>query len=178
MKFGIAVLVALVFCLSPSVYGAESDVVRVFDHKLRVTEEEMEEYLEKADLERHGFIKTIENSTTTDEFGRKRRKTTIYYKVTCDCSEVERWERILEQRLPKKLKRLDIFKTTVNEVKSRITGRKTESCTVGLEIHLGRCLKKSQKEKVGKRAAAKRCGWWSKCCGCTVCNSASIVYSD
>jgi hypothetical protein len=35
------------------VHGAESDVVRVFDDKLRLTDKEMQDYLKQADLEQY-----------------------------------------------------------------------------------------------------------------------------
>ena len=84
-------------------HGAETDVIRVFDDKLRLTNDEMEEYLKEADLERFGFTKTVEVSTETDENGKTTKKKTIYYKVTDDCSKVMFWESVLEQRLPEKL---------------------------------------------------------------------------
>ena len=67
-------------------------MVRVFDDKLRLTDEEMAEYLKQADLERYGFMKTDEFSTETDENGKTTKKKTIYYKVTDDCSRVAFWE--------------------------------------------------------------------------------------
>jgi hypothetical protein len=159
------------------VHGAESDVIRIFDDKLHLTEKEMAEYLKQADLENYGFAKTIETSTVTDEYGRKMTKKTIYYKVTDDCSNVPKWERVLEQRLPKELSESGIFSKTVKEVQSRIIGRKTKSCTVILEIHPGQCRNKNRGKTVSKRAA-RGCGWWSKCCRCSFCNSASIVYDN
>jgi hypothetical protein len=35
------------------VHGAESDVVHVFDDKLRLTDKEMQDYLKQADLEKY-----------------------------------------------------------------------------------------------------------------------------
>jgi hypothetical protein len=158
--------------LNISVHGAESDVIRVFDDKLRLTDEEMQGYLKQADLERYGFKKTVENGKTTDENGKTTTKKTIYYMVTDDCSKITFWEGILEQRLPKKLMNSQIFSTTVKEVESRISGRKTKSCTVGLEIHPGRCSKKALDNGVSKRTASKGC--WV----CIGCSSATIVYDD
>ncbi|XP_028402185.1 uncharacterized protein LOC114525161 isoform X2 [Dendronephthya gigantea] len=86
------------------VYGGESDVLRVFDENLKLTEKEMEEYMKQADLEKHGFKRNEETTTETDENGETRKKRTIYYKVTDDCSRVMFWEGVLEQRLPEKLK--------------------------------------------------------------------------
>ena len=156
---------------------AESDIVRVFDDKLDLTDKEMQRYLKQADLESYGFEKTVETSTVTDEYGKKVTKKTIYYKVVVDCLNVKKWVRVLEQRLPGKLKTMDIFSKTVKEVQSRIAGRKTKRCAVILEVHPGQCRKKSKGKNVSKRAV-RGCGWWSKCCGCRICSSASIVYGS
>ncbi|XP_028402246.1 uncharacterized protein LOC114525219 [Dendronephthya gigantea] len=168
MMFGIAIFVALVIFSSPSVYGAESDVLRVFDENLQLTEKEMEEYMKQANLEKYGFKRTEETTTETDENGEKSTKRIIYYKVTDDCSRVMFWEGVLEQRLPEKLKNLKIFSTTVKEIQNRIAGRKTKECTVGLEIHPGRCLKSSG----SKRRVARACN------GCGICWGAAIVYGN
>ncbi|XP_028402228.1 uncharacterized protein LOC114525207 [Dendronephthya gigantea] len=171
MKFSIAVLFVhvLVIFLSPSVYGGESDVLRVFDENLRLTEKEMEEYMKQADLEKYGFKRTEETTIETDENGEKRQKRTIYYRVTDDCSRVMFWEGILEQRLPEKLKNLRILSTTVKEIQNRISDRKTKECTVGLEIHPDRCLKSSG----SKRRVARGCTGW-----CLFCWNAAIVYDN
>jgi uncharacterized protein YxeA/NAD-dependent dihydropyrimidine dehydrogenase PreA subunit len=156
------------------VHGAETDVVRIFDDKLDLTDTEMQRYLKQADLENNGFEKAVEFSTVTDEYGRKSTKKTIYYKVTDDCSQVGKWQRVLKERMPGALKMTDIFSKSVKEVEIRIAGRKTKRCAVMLEVHPGRCLKKSHEKS--KRAAAKRCGWWIKCCGCGVCSRTNIIY--
>ena len=148
-------------------YGAESDVVRVFDEKLRLTEKELEDYMKQANLEKYGFTRTEETTIETDENGERRTKRTIYYKVTDDCSRVTFWERVLEQRLPEKLKRSKIFSTTVKEVQDRISGKKTKECTVGLEIHPNQCHRSSG----SKRRVARGCGF------CFICSSAAIVYA-
>ena len=148
---------------------AESDVVRIFDDKLSLSQGEMEYYLRQANLERNGFTKTTETCTETDENGKTTKKTTIYYKVTDDCSQVMFWESVLEQRLPEELKVSKLSSTTVKEVNSRIAGRRTKSCTVGLEIHQNRCLRKSSNNGVSKRGARK-CSW------CLLCFNASIQY--
>ena len=148
-------------------------MVRVFDDKLRLTEKEMTEYLKQADLENYGFTKTVEVSTETDENGRKTRKRTIYYKVTDDCSRVMFWEGVLEQRIPQALKNSKIFSTTHKEIQSRVSGRKTKSCTVGLEIHPNRCLKKTADGDVSKRESTKRNCWL-----CYWCYQAAIMYND
>ena len=97
-------------------YCSESDVVRVFDDKLDLTDKEVLRYLKQADLEHHGFKKSVEYSIVTDENGRKKTKKTIYYKVTVDCSEVGKWEKILKDRMPGALKTMDIFAKTLTEV--------------------------------------------------------------
>ena len=159
-----------------SVHGAESDVVRVFDHKLRLTNEEMEEYLRQANLERYGFTKTVEVSTVTDENGKTTKKTTIYYKVTDDCSRVAFWESVLEQRMPEKLQASKLSSTTVKEVQSRIAGRQTKNCMVMLEIHPNRCLKKSGADnKMSKRGISRGCNSKGSC---FVCWAASIQYGS
>jgi hypothetical protein len=157
------------------VHGGETDVVRVFDENVKLTEEKMRGYLKEADLEEQGFIKTVEVSTETDENGRIIRKRTIYYRKTDDCSRVMFWESILEQRLPKGLRNSKLASTTVKEVQSRIGDRKTKSCTVGLEIHPNRCAKEFPGgNNVSKRRMARGvCGWW-----CFFCWSATVVYDD
>jgi hypothetical protein len=155
------------------VYGAESDVVRVFDDKLRLTDKEMQDYLKQADLERYGFEKTVETSTETDENGKITKKKTIYYKVTDDCNRVMFWEGVLEQRMPEKLQASKLSSTTAKEVQRRIAGRKTKSCTVMLEIHPNRCLKKNSNNGVSKRSSAKGCNG-----GCFICFGASIQYDN
>ncbi len=85
-------------------HGALSDLIRIFDDMLDLTTDVMLLYLKQADLENYGFQKTVEVSTETDENGKTTTKTTIYYKVTDDCSNVGKWERVLQQRMPVKLK--------------------------------------------------------------------------
>jgi hypothetical protein len=156
------------------VHGGETDVVRVFDENVKLTEEKMRGYLKEADLEGQRFVKTVEVSTETDENGRIIRKRTIYYRKTDDCSRVMFWESVLEQRLPKGLRNSKLASTTVKEVQSRIAGRKTKSCTVGLEIHPGRCINEIPGgNSVSKRRVARRCSWW-----CFFCRSATVVYDD
>ncbi len=137
--------------------GAEDDVVRVLYEKLHITSKEMQDYLKQANLEKYGFEKNVEISTKTGKNGKTTKKT-IYYLVTDDCSRVMFWEGVLEQRLPKKLK----VSTTVKEVQSRITGRKTKSCTVGLEIHTNRFSDKTVGNGESKRTASGHgCNaWW------------------
>ena len=153
---------------------AETDVVRVFDEKLHFTEKEIFEYLKEADLEGYGFERTVEVSTETDENGKKTSKRTIYYKRTDDCSRVMFWESILDQRLPEKLRNSKITSTVVKEVKSRITGRKTKSCTVMVEIHPNRCLASAASgNSVSKRSKRAWCGLI-----CFVCKGVVIAYDD
>ena len=145
-------------------------MVRVFDDKLQLTAEEMKDYLKKADLEKYGFEKTVEETRETDEYGKTTIKKTIYYKVTDDCSRVKFWEGVLKQRMPEKLHASRLSAITVKEVQNRIIGRKTKSCTVGLEIHPNRCSKETGKSRVSKRGA-KACEW------CLICWSSSIRYA-
>jgi hypothetical protein len=157
------------------VHGGETDVVRVFDENVKLTEEKMRGYLKEADLEEQGFVKTVEVSTETDENGRITRKRTIYYRKTDDCSRVMFWESVLEQRLPRGLRNSKLASTTVKEVQSRIAGRKTKSCTVGLEIHPDRCINEIPGgNSISKRRVARavRCSW------CLFCWNAAIVYND
>ena len=130
----------------------------------------MFEYLKQANLEKHGFVKTTEVSTETDENGKKTTKTSIHYKVTDDCSKVMYWESILSKRLPKKFTNPKVFLDTVKEVESRIIGRNTKSCTVILEIHHKACKAHTAKNDVSKREARRPCFI------CGVCSSARIAY--
>ena len=132
----------------------------------------MFQYLKQADLKKYGFKKTVEVSTETDENGKQTTKTTIYYLVTDDCSRVRFWERVLEQRLPKELKSSKLASTIVKEMESRTTGRKTKSCTVGLEIHPNRCSRKSTDNKKSKRSTARICIL------CRFCFKGSVSYAD
>ena len=152
-------------------HGAESDVVRVFDDKIHLSNKKMEEYLKQADLERFGFKKTVEVSTVTDENGKTTKKKTIYYKVTDDCSRVMFWESVLEQRMPEELQASKLSSTTVKEVNSRIADRHTKSCTVMLEIHPNQCLRKSADNRVSKRGAL-----WCSPVFCLICWGASVQY--
>ena len=122
----------------------------------------MEKYLRQANLERYGFTKTVEVCTETDENDKTTSKKTIYYKVTDDCSRVAFWESILEQRMPKELRASKLSSTSVKEVNNLIAGRRTKSCTVGLEMHPNRCLKRSAYNGVSKRGA-RGCSWCGAC---------------
>ena len=145
-------------------------MIRVFDENLKLTEKQMEKYLEEADLESQGFKRTEEVSTETDENGRKRTKRTIYYRVTDDCSRVKFWEGILEQRLPKPLRNPRLTSTMVKEVQRRIADRKTKRCTVGLEIHPDRFLDEipGNTDGVSKRRVQKGSSWCGICIKCKV----------
>ena len=163
------------FCLLLSVHSIISDLIRIFDDLLDLTTDRMTYYLKLADLENHGFNKTVEFSTEIDENGKATTKKTIYYKVTDHCSQVKKWERVLEERMPVELRRSKIFSKTVKEVESRITGRKTKSCTVGLEVHPDRCLKKIPDYRVGKKGSqCRRIG--GSCCNCQWCSIAGIDF--
>ena len=132
----------------------------------------MAEYLKQADLERYGFTKTVEFSTETDENGKTTKKKTIYYKETDDCSRVAFWESVLEQRMPEKLQASKLSSTTVKEVQRRIAGRQTKKCTVGLEIHPNRCLKKSKADNGVSKRGVRGCSWGAACW------NASIQYDN
>ena len=148
-------------------------MIRVFDDKLRLTGEEMAEYLKQADLERYGFTKTVEFSTETDENGKTTKKKTIYYKVADNCSRVAFWESVLEQRLPEKLQASKLSSTIVKEVQKRIAGRQTKSCVVMLEIHPNRCLADRADNRMSKRAVSKKL-----CFLHSICLASSIQYDD
>lgn len=156
--------------------------MRVFDENLQISEQTIKKYLKEAQLEKYGFVRSEEKSTEIDEDGKKINKKTIYYIATDDCSRVMILESILEQRLPEKLRRANIFSKTVREVKSRIKGRKTKACKVGLELHvnLNRCSSDKTSNKIkndeNKRGLRRSCCNWWGCC--KVCSEATIVYAD
>lgn len=160
--------------------AAETDVVRVFDENLTLSEKEIAQCLKDANLEKYGFTRSEEKSTETDENGKKITKKTIYYLVTDDCSRVMFWESVLQQRLPKKLRESNIFMKTVKEVESRIKDRKTMTCKIGLEIHVNpnRCLIRKTADKDGniKRGLRRGCCNFFTCCNS--CSSATIIYAD
>ena len=154
--------------------------MRVFDENLQISEQEMKNYLKEAQLEKYGFVRSEEKSTETDEDGKKINKKTIYYTATDDCSKVMFWESILEQRLPEKLRRANIFSKTVKEVEKRIKERKTEACKVGLEIHVNedQCLADMSTKKSGKSKRSLRrgcCNWWNCCHSCS---RVAVIYAD
>ena len=152
------------------VHCAETDVIRVFDRTMHLSEDKIFEYLKQADLENYGFVKTTEVSTETDENGKKTTKKTIYYKVTDDCSKVKFWESVLTKRLPKKFANPKIFSDTIKEVESRIIGRNTKSCTVILEVHPNSCLE--DEKNASKRGLRRPCGI------CWSCSSVKITYGN
>lgn len=135
----------------------------------------MKNYLKKADLEKYGFKKSVEVSTDTDVNGKTRKKTTILYTVTDDCSKVMFWERVLEKRMPELLAS-NISSITVKELQDHIAGRQTKSCTVGLEIHPNRCLKKVGNNGVEKRTTSGGEGTAKDCRCFMFCSRASIQY--
>lgn len=138
-----------------------TDDVPVLDDNIDLTEEELVEYMTEADLEKHGFERTAEISTGTDENGKKTSKRTVYYKRTDDCSRMMVWESILEQRLPEKLRNSKIFSTTVKEIESRIAGRKTRRCTIIVELRPIGLVNSSDVNSVSKRGYPKGCFlWW------------------
>ncbi|XP_028402083.1 uncharacterized protein LOC114525074 [Dendronephthya gigantea] len=163
MKLCIAIFVAVVACLSESVNGGESEVIRVFDKHRNMCNEEMLRYLKKAELERLGFKKTVEVATETDENGKKTNKTTIYYLVTDHCSRARFWEGVLEHHLPEEFRSLKLTSKIMKEIESRIKGRKTKSCTLGLEIHL---LPGSNEARNKRNVARDSLPRSHKCCCC------------
>ena len=144
---------------------AETDVVRVFDPKKQLSEEAIMKILKEADLEQAGFKKTVEISIVTDENGKKTTKKTIHYMVQDLCSRAGFWEGVLEQRLPDYLLSSKLGSTFVREIQSRIKGRKTKYCKIGLEIHPNQCATRG----VAKRSK-RGCSW------CLFCWNAKIVY--
>ena len=136
----------------------------------------MEDHLKQANLERYGFKKTVEVSAETDENGKTTKKTTIYYKVTDDCSKVAFWESVLEQRMPEELQASKLSATTVKEVQRRIAGRQTKGCMVMLEIHPNQCVKKGSVDNgVSKRGTARNICMHIYC---MFCWAASIQYDN
>ena len=140
----------------------------------------MKKYLKEAQLEKYGFVRSEENATEIDEDGKKIEKKAIRYMATGDCSRVATLERILEQRLPEKLRRANIFSKTVKEVQRRIKGRKTKACKVGLELHVNpnRCPfhDTTSTNHESKRSLRRGCCNWLTCC--SGCSEAAIVYAD
>lgn len=121
--------------------------------------------MENANLEKYGFTKTTEDTTETDENGKKSLKKTIFYSVADDCSNMMFWEGVLEQRLPGKLHNSKIISTTEREVKRRTAGRSTKFCKFGVEIHM-RNAKKSELTKRSAGQKSARCWIW--CCKATI----------
>lgn len=81
----------------------ESDVIRIFNPKVKITPEKLKDILAKAQLELAGFAKYEETSYVTDENGKGIVKKITYYIVQDECSERSKWERILRERLPKEV---------------------------------------------------------------------------
>ena len=170
MNFGIAVLVALVVCLSPSVHGGETDVIRVHADKLALTNKQIDDYLKQADLENHGFEKTEEIKYETDKDGKKTMARTVYFKVTDLCFNVGKWEAVLAQRLPKQLSPSKLSSSILDETKYRLAGRNTKSCTVVLEVHYQCSPVENSRRGLSKRAPRL-------CYGCIgICWAAVITY--
>ena len=78
----------------------ETDVIRVFDPKVKLPHSEMRALLAKADLVSAGFTKTEETQIITGEDGKKRKKLVISYTVHDACSNVTFWEGKRRARLP------------------------------------------------------------------------------
>ena len=154
---------------------AESDVVRVFNPELKLSEKELLKILAEANLEEAGFKRTMESSFVTDENGQKTEKKTIYFMVKDECSKVGFWEGVLEQRLPVDFLSSKIGSTLVREIQSRIQGRSPKFCMIGLEIHLSQCRSTDSKRSSHLSKRKARC-WWNCCSGCEGCSSVKIVY--
>ena len=152
-------------------------MVRVFDPQLKLSKEAMLEILKNAQLEEVGFKKSEESAIETDENGESKEKKTIHYMVKDDCSKVAFWEGVLEQRLPSNFLTSNIGSTFVREIQSRIKGRGTKYCNIGLEIHPRNECRPDPKSS--RRPARSAGCWWgccSKCCKCTVCIGGKIAY--
>ncbi|CAB4045605.1 Hypothetical predicted protein, partial [Paramuricea clavata] len=102
----------------------ETDVIRVFDPKVKLPLPETRALLTKADLVSAGFTKTEETQIVTGENGKKRKKLVISYIVQDACSNVTFWEEKLRTRLPIFSKSLT--RKVIDEVEERIDNRTTE----------------------------------------------------
>ena len=152
-------------------------MVRVFNRKSHVVNKEILEYLEQVDLEKYGFKKTVEVTSETVKNGKKTTKRMIHYRVTDDCSRVKYWDDVLEKLMPKKWQLSEIFSTAAKEVQSRISGRKTKSCSFGLEIHTNTCSNDDKASGVSKRSVAKGKSSTKGCRICIgVCSTSTIQY--
>lgn len=124
--------------------------------------------MKKANLEKYGFKKSVEVSTTSDENGKTTTKKTILYSVTDDCSKVVFWESILEQRLPALLLGSNITRTSTKEVQSRIARCRTQFSKFELEIHPKMVGKQSDMTKRGASTKALLKCWF--------CAKSTIAY--
>ena len=162
-----------------SVRGTESDVVRVFDDKLRLTKKEMEDHLKQANLERYGFNKTVEVSTETDENGKTTKKTTIYWWY------VQGYWWLLQSGVLGKCFgathawRAASFKAVCNycQRSSKAYRRSPDERLHGvLEIHPNQCVKKGSVDNgVSKRGTARNICMHIYC---MFCWAASIQYDN
>ena len=82
---------------------AETDVIRVFNPKMRMQPKKLKEILSKAQLELAGFTKTEETRSDTDKNGKTIVKKITYYIVKDDCSKRSKWDKILRERLPEEV---------------------------------------------------------------------------
>ena len=126
----------------------------------------------------YGFKKTVEVSTETDENGKTTKKTTIYYKVTDDCSKVAFWESVLEQRMPEELQASKLSATTACQRSSKAYRRSPDErlCMVMLEIHPNQCVEKGSVDNgVSKRGTARNICMHIYC---MFCWAASIQYDN
>ena len=153
--------------------AAETDVLRIFDPNLKMTNKQLMEVLAKANLTAYGFEMTKETAIETDENGKKTLKITIRYMVTDACSMAEFWLKLLKQRIPGlDSNGLKLGKTFVREIKTRVNNRGTKYCKIGLEIHLSRCPRQpvTSANRLTKRSSQRGCHW------CIICFNAKIVY--
>ena len=126
--------------------------------------------LKDANLEKFGFKKHVESTIETDENGEMRLKKTITYMATDHCSKAAYWERLLEERLPADFSASKLGTTFVREIQSRIKGRETKYCKIGLEVHLNRCRSDTTVASRREKRGAAPCGI------CIFCGRGEIFY--
>ena len=97
--------ICIVICLFSDASTGESDVIRVFNPKMRMTPEKLKYILSKAKLELAGFNKSEKTRYETDENGKRIVKKITYYIVQDDCSQSSKWDSILRERLPKQVQK-------------------------------------------------------------------------
>lgn len=117
---------------------AETDVVRVFDPNLQLSEEAVMKILKEMDLNWQDHTSSVQTSVVTRsmEYGKNRKETekTIRFMVQNPCSKAGFWKGVFEQNLPDHLLSSKIGSTFVRDIQSRVNGRKTKYCKIGLEF--------------------------------------------